>query len=207
MKIHLLVLYFWFFLHQVAEMSYEDLMQIHDSIETISPEPMMSSSSDGSGGGTSSSSDGSGGGTSSSSDGSGGGTSSSSDGSGGGSSSSSDGSGGGTSSSSDGSGGGTSSSSDGSGGGTSSSSDGSGGGSSSTCDSSTMNTDPGKHIKNTAASSSFPLFSKNNSRRPGNFVYGEINPASVANLLEIVKPKQGEVIVDLGSGAGKVCFL
>jgi hypothetical protein len=163
MKIHLLVLYFWFFLHQVAEMSYEDLMQIHDSIETISPEPMMSSSSDGSGGGTSSSSDGSGGGTSSSSDGSGGGTSSSSDGS--------------------------------------------GGGSSSTCDSSTMNTDPGKHIKNTAASSSFPLFSKNNSRRPGNFVYGEINPASVANLLEIVKPKQGEVIVDLGSGAGKVCFL
>jgi hypothetical protein len=141
-------------LHQVAEMSYEDLMQIHDSIETTSPEPMVRSST----------------------------------------------------SSSDGAGAGSDGGGAGSDGGSSSSGGGSDGGRKSTCDSSTMNTDPEKHTKNAAALSSFPLFSKNNSHRPGNFVYGEINPASVANLLEIVKPKRGEVIVDLGSGAGKVCF-
>ena len=49
----------------------------------------------------------------------------------------------------------------------------------------------------------FPLFTQKK-RRMVNFVYGEIAPASVAALLSFVAPVAGDVLVDLGSGAGKV---
>ena len=36
--------------------------------------------------------------------------------------------------------------------------------------------------------------------------YGEINPVTFADMLEVVEPKPGEVFYDLGSGAGKAVF-
>ncbi len=36
-----------------------------------------------------------------------------------------------------------------------------------------------------------------------NYTYGEINPETFGDMLEMVKPQQGEVFYDLGSGAGK----
>lgn len=37
-----------------------------------------------------------------------------------------------------------------------------------------------------------------------NFVYGEIDAISVAHILEFIQPRPGQVLVDLGSGNGKV---
>ena len=53
------------------------------------------------------------------------------------------------------------------------------------------------------SSGTFPLF-KQRKRKMVNFVYGEISIASIAALLNFISPKAGEVLVDLGAGAGKV---
>ena len=49
----------------------------------------------------------------------------------------------------------------------------------------------------------FALFKSK--RKLVNFVYGEIEFHSVAKLLELLQPCPGQVLVDLGCGAGKVC--
>ncbi|MFO1259021.1 MAG: class I SAM-dependent methyltransferase [Gammaproteobacteria bacterium] len=38
------------------------------------------------------------------------------------------------------------------------------------------------------------------------FVYGEIDPQSLLNLIEIAKPKKNEVFYDLGSGSGRAAI-
>lgn len=38
------------------------------------------------------------------------------------------------------------------------------------------------------------------------FTYGEINPLTFAEILEVAKPEPGEVFYDLGSGTGKAVF-
>lgn len=39
-----------------------------------------------------------------------------------------------------------------------------------------------------------------------NFTYGEINPDTFIDMLEVVEPKPGEVFYDLGSGTGKAVY-
>lgn len=38
------------------------------------------------------------------------------------------------------------------------------------------------------------------------FTYGEINPSSFAEMLQVAEPKPGEIFYDLGSGTGKAVF-
>jgi hypothetical protein len=41
--------------------------------------------------------------------------------------------------------------------------------------------------------------------RLGAHTYGEIDARGFADILAVVRPREGEVFVDLGSGTGKVC--